>query len=66
MQVHSDSSNAADSFDLSNGSRDGVVRETRPQESCKAAEEKRVVSLYAGVGIVRGSDAQSEWQVRLL
>lgn len=61
MQVHKDSSNGAGS----NGLRSGIVMERR-QEPRKAAEEKRVVSLYAGVGIVKGSDAKSEWQVKLL
>lgn len=28
--------------------------------------EDRVVSLYAGVGIVKGSFAESEWQVDLV
>jgi len=47
-----------------NGTSVDTVRPWKQSGAKESQEAERLVSLYAGVGIVRGSDADSEWQVK--
>ena len=69
MECHPDK--AASNGRSSNGSQNGSSEKKPEQRSSLEFEsssnmDRRIVSLYAGVGIVRGSDAASEWQVSWL